>query len=373
MSHDAVIVGGGIVGAACAYYLTREGVRVLVLERDFVGSGTTSAGMGHIVAMDDSVEQLALTAYSQRLWRELFSELSPESEVDRCGTLWIAEDDEEMAAVVAKRDAYAASGIAAEVLDEAALAGCEPNLRRGLAGALRVADDSVLYPPAAAQWFLARAVEGGAVLREHARVTAVTGDRVRLDAEEIGADVVIVAAGTETARLSPGLPITPRKGHLAITGRYPGLCRHQLVELGYLNSAHGMTSESVAFNVQPRLTGQLLIGSSRELVGWDASLNRRILGEMMRRAADFIPRLPELSVLRVWTGFRPATPDKLPLVGRWDRPGGPWIAAGHEGLGITTSVGTGMILTDLILGRSPAIDPTAFSPDRAAGPVGSTA
>jgi glycine/D-amino acid oxidase-like deaminating enzyme len=125
-----------------------------------------------------------------------------------------------------------------------------------------------------------------------------------------------------------------------------------------------MSDESVAFNVQPRATGQLLIGSSRELVGWDASLNRGILRRMLERAVEFIPRLAGLSALRSWTGFRPATPDALPLIGRWDQADGVWIAAGHEGLGITTALGTGRMLADLVTGREPAIDPAPFSPAR---------
>ncbi|HXF25112.1 MAG TPA: FAD-binding oxidoreductase, partial [Gemmatimonadaceae bacterium] len=165
-------------------------------------------------------------------------------------------------------------------------------------------------------------------------------------------------------------PIVPRKGHLVITDRYPGFCRHQLVELGYLTSAHTMTTESVAFNVQPRATGQMLIGSSRELVGWDGSINRSIVRRMLDRALDFMPGLALASAIRTWTGFRPATPDKLPLIGSWDEMPGLWIAAGHEGLGITTSVGTGQLLADLITGRAPAIDPAPFAPSRVLAGVG---
>jgi glycine/D-amino acid oxidase-like deaminating enzyme len=160
------------------------------------------------------------------------------------------------------------------------------------------------------------------------------------------------------------LPIIPRKGHLAITDRYPGLCRHQIVELGYLTSAHAMTSESVAFNVQPRSTGQVLIGSSRELVGWDATLNHAVLGRMLARATQLMPTLRDVSVIRSWTGFRPATPDKLPLIGRWDPVPGVWIAGGHEGLGITMSLATAELIADEIAGRAPQIDAAPFSPMR---------
>jgi glycine/D-amino acid oxidase-like deaminating enzyme len=187
--------------------------------------------------------------------------------------------------------------------------------------------------------------------------------------ERLEAGLVLNAAGAAAASLTPGLPLIPRKGHLAITDRYPGFCRHQLVELGYLQSAHTLSTESVAFNVQPRRTGPILIGSSRELVGWDARVNRRVLGRMLARAAAFLPGLASLSTIRSWVGFRPATPDKLPLIGAWERVPGLWIAAGHEGLGITTSLGTARLLADLILGRSPALDPTPFAPGRAQATV----
>ncbi len=120
--YDAIIVGGGVVGAACAEAMSRDGRRVLVLEAGIVGGGTTAAAMGHLVVMDDSPAQLALTAYALRLWRDLFDE-SPESiELDRCGTLWIAEDESQWNVLRAKERTYATAGVAAELLDERATA-----------------------------------------------------------------------------------------------------------------------------------------------------------------------------------------------------------------------------------------------------------
>ena len=366
---DAIVVGAGIVGAACAAALARDGWRVTILERSFASSGTTSVGMGHLVVMDDSPEQLALTKYSLRQWRELTPTLDRRAELDACGTLWVAEDESQLAALRAKRDLYATADVATEVLDPRALSEAEPNLRRDLAGALRVTNDSVVYPPGATLGLLDDARKHGAVLRDGIGVEAIVPNGVRLANEVLRADIVVNAAGPWAPRLTPALPITPRKGHLAITDRYPTFCRHQIVELGYLTSAHVMTSESVAFNIQPRSTGQVLIGSSRELVGWDAQINREILRRMLQRASQFMPRLGDLSVIRCWTGFRPATPDKLPLIGRWDPIPGLWIAAGHEGLGITTSLGTAQLLADQIAGRVPEIDPAPFSPMRALAAV----
>ena len=364
-AFDAIVIGAGIVGAACADALARDGHRVLVLDGSFASSGTTAAGMGHLVAMDDSPAQLALTAYSVGLWAAIATTLPRSAEYERCGTIWVAEDDEQLEVVRAKQRVYASGGIASEVLDARGLAVAEPHLRAGLAGGLLVPSDAVVYQPQATLHLLREATARGATVRERCRVRAVTSHGVTLEnGDTISADVVVNAAGAEAAALTPELPVVPRKGHLVITDRHPALVSHQLVELGYLKSAHTMSAESVAFNLQPRATGQVLIGSSRELVGWDASINPGIVRRMLQRARDFMPALANASLLRTWTGFRPATTDKLPLIGAWERVPGLWIATGHEGLGIASALGTAQILADLIANRRPAIDAAAFAPSR---------
>jgi glycine/D-amino acid oxidase-like deaminating enzyme len=439
---DAVVVGAGIVGAACALALAREGLRVLSLDDDFAGGGAPAAGMGHLVVMDDSEPQMALTSYSLRLWRELAPELPADCEDDPCGTLWLADGPEEMAQVEAKARYYRAHGVTAEVLDAAQLTAAEPHLRSGLAGALRVPGDRVIYPPNAARFLLARAADHGAQLWERFHVSQLGSGFVDGHGERITAPIIVNAAGAAAPGLTPGLPIVPRKGHLVITDRYPGLCRHQLVELGYLKSAHSALAGSpahsalagssahgalagssadealagspagaptyetlagspadgapagsrsagalsppisplsaanpagtVAFNLQPRATGQILLGSSRELAGWDARLNHALVSRMIARALAFLPRLGAAKALRSWVGFRPATPDHLPLIGAWPEVPGLWIAGGHEGLGITTSLATGRLLADLICGRQPAIDCAPYAPGRVQAAGGTT-
>jgi glycine/D-amino acid oxidase-like deaminating enzyme len=362
---DAVVVGAGIVGAACAAELAAAGLDVTVLDGRFPGAGATAAGMGHLVVMDDSPAQLALTAAAVDLWRELAPHLPAACEDEPRGTLWLAAEEPEMDLVRAKAELYRAHGIAAEALSGAEVAAEEPRLRPGLAGGLLVPGDRVIYPPAAARFLLARAAAAGAEVRQGVAATGIGSGAVETTAGRIETGLVVNAAGAEAPRLTPGLPVAPRKGHLVITDRYPGFCRHQLVELGYLRSAHGADRESVAFNVQPRKTGQLLVGSSREYAGFEPAVNRPLLSRMLARAVDFLPDLAALSALRTWTGFRPATPDNLPLIGRWEPTPGLWIAAGHEGLGITTALATGRLLTDLILGRAPRLDPLPFAPGRA--------
>ncbi|HEX6558383.1 MAG TPA: FAD-dependent oxidoreductase, partial [Longimicrobiales bacterium] len=276
----AIVVGGGVVGAAVANALAAERIDVLVLEAGVPGGGATAAGMGHIVVMDDSDAQFALTAYSRALLDELLPEVNARAEYQRCGTLWIAEDQEQLQAVRDKHVYYNEHGVRAEPLDAQSLAEAEPNLRPGLAGALLIPDDGVLYPPGLARLLLERAAAHKCEVRR-LRVQAIEPHAVITEQGRLQADVIVNAAGAAAPALTAELPIVPRKGHLVVTDRYPGFCRHQLVELGYLHSAHTMNAASVAFNLQPRRTGQMLLGSSRELVGWDGSINRSVLQQML--------------------------------------------------------------------------------------------
>ncbi|MDP6544851.1 MAG: FAD-dependent oxidoreductase [Phycisphaerae bacterium] len=365
-AYDVVVVGGGIVGAACGAACGRGGMKVLVLERGLIGGGATATAMGHVVVMDDSQAQLALTAYSRRLWHELADELPTGAEYDRCGTIWVAADDEEMDAVEQKHAAYRGAGLQSTVLDAAELARAEPSLRSGLAGGLLVSDDVVLYPPVAAKCLLDRAEENRVEIRTGAEVRSISSDgTVTLaDGTTIAAGSVVNAAGCFSPSLTPGLPVRGRKGHLVITDRYPGYINHQLIELGYLKSAHSVQSDSVAMNIQPRKTGQMLIGSSRQFDAEGSEAQLPIVDRMIRRATRYVPSLGQLSAIRIWAGHRAATPDKLPLIGPSIAGDRIWLATGHEGLGITTSLGTGQLLADLMLGRSGEIPAEPYSPKR---------
>jgi D-hydroxyproline dehydrogenase subunit beta len=364
---DVIVIGGGVVGAACARELAAAGARVTLLEAGRAASGATGSGMGHVVAMSDSPAQLALTAWSRTLVQELEAPLTAAAGYLPCGTLWIAEDEAQLAAAGAMHEAFGAAGVAAELLDAAGVAAAEPALRPGLAGGLRVPGDVVLSPPRLAAWLLAEAVAHGCDVRERTPVERIEEDGTVVTAVgRLRADAVVNAAGAWAPRLTPGLPIVPRKGHLIETAPMPGVCTHQLVELGYLASAHGFDGASVAFNLQPRRAGGLLIGSSRELVGWEPHIDEAILERMLARAAAFVPALAGAVRTNAWVGFRPAVADKLPLIGRWPAVLGLWIAAGHEGLGVTTALGTARLLAALIAGREPPIDAKPFSPERVA-------
>lgn len=364
-TFDVAIVGAGIVGAACAASLSREGLSVVIIDAAGIGAGTTAAGMGHIVVMDDSVAQFALTRYSQKLWDALSVELPALSEYERCGTIWVAADEEEMKEAERKHAYYASHDIKSEILDAKQLHDAEPNLSEGLAGGLLVESDSVVYQLFATRFLIDKALQNGGELRIGKRATEICDDGVRFETGEfISAARVVNAAGTAAADLSPELKIAKRKGHLVITDRCRNFAHHQLIELGYLRSAHGKEEASVAFNLQPRSTGQVLLGSSRQFGVDGGEIDHGILRRMTSRAFEYIPALRDLPAVRVWTGFRPSTPDNLPYIGQLSGKQNVYVAAGHEGLGITTSLGTAELITDALLGRDSAIPAGPYSPGR---------
>lgn len=360
----AVVVGGGMVGAACADALARHGAAVTVVEAGPVGGGATAAGMGHLVVMDDSPAQLALTARSLELWEALAPHLPAGAEYRRSGTVWVATDDEELEAVQPKQAAYRGVGRGARLLDAAELAALEPALRPGLAGGLLVPGDAVVYAPVAAAFLLERS--GAALVRD--AVVALEDGAVRLGGgDRLPADLTVVAGGIGSLALLPDLPLRQRKGHLLITERGGVDVRHQLVELGYLKSAHASDADSVAFNVQPRPTGQLLIGSSRQFDRPEAGLDHALLRRMLERTHAYLPGVAGLSALRVWTGQRCATPDHLPIVGWHAERDGVFVATGHEGLGITTALGTAELLAAQVFDEPSDLTAFEFGAGRFAG------
>jgi D-hydroxyproline dehydrogenase subunit beta len=373
MSADVIVVGAGIVGAACAAELAARGCAVDVFDGYGIGGGATAAGMGHLVVMNDSPAEFALSRVSRALWLELAPHLRARDAFSRCGTLWVAQDDDELAAARAMHDDFAAGGIRASMLDRSALRNREPALSHAMQGGLLIEDDAIVYAPCAAQWLLTRS-PGAARIRVSVdrAVVSVDGASVRFaDGERRHAARVVVANGLGARELIDGLPLEPKKGHLLITDRYPRALRHQVLELGYIKSAHHARGTSVAFNAQPRPTGQVMIGSSRQFGTRDPAVEWNVLSAMLKRAMVYLPELANLSAIRSWTGFRAATPDGLPLIGPASQTDDRvWLATGHEGLGVTTSLGTAKMLADAMLGASAATLPfplpnwAAFAPSR---------
>jgi glycine/D-amino acid oxidase-like deaminating enzyme len=363
---DVLIVGAGIVGAACADALTREGLSVALVDRSGIARGATGSAMGHVVAMPEGDAIYALTRYSQRLWAEMKDQLPAAVEYRTPGTLWIAADDHEMSEVQRMHQVHARADFPSNILSGDDLARLEPNLRPGFAGALLVPGDALISPAVATRFLVDQARSRGANVRtDHMLVSEFTPDGARLaNGEFWPAKYCVNACGAYSPYLARGFPVRPRKGHLVLTHAYPNYASHQLVELGYLKSVGAGDADSVAFNLHPKANGQLLIGSSRQYDNHIPEVEEAMLQRMLARAYEYVPTLANLKHSRCWAGFRAATPDKLPLIGPSPSQPNVFLATGHEGLGITTSLATGRLIVDLLLKRSTAIDCRPFAPAR---------
>jgi glycine/D-amino acid oxidase-like deaminating enzyme len=378
---DVVVIGAGVVGCACALMLARAGLRPLVLERSGVAGGTTGAGMGHLMIAPEPVLH-PLTRRGVDLWRRLATELGG-IEIAPTGVLYVAAEADEVALLERLQREFAARGETADIVRDRELRELEPGLAPDLPAALWQPRDGVLYPPIAAGRLLEAAVAAGAELRTGSAVDGFERDAAgRLAAVRAGGvrhrcAVAVLATGADAPALAgaagfAALPILPRRGDLAVTPPQTTPIRRQLLEVGYLKLAGGGPPEpgttdagGVAVNLQPQMHGTCLIGSTRQFAGPERRVGRALLHELLARAARFVPALARLPIVRTWAGLRPYPRDHRPWIGELAALPGLFVAAGHEGLGITMAPSTGELIAALVTGAEPAVDPTRYAPARA--------
>lgn len=365
MTTDVIIVGAGIVGAACAYELAQHGLHVTVIDAGIASA--THAGMGHLVMMDDLAAELALSVWSVKLWHALAKKLSPDCAFRATPTLWLACSEAEMHIAAEKYQRLSQAGVQCQLLNQQQLYQLEPQLKAGLFGGLKVFDDGIVYAPSAAEWFLQQYPEK--ITRIHAHVQHIHDGAVSMTDGTIQyAPNIVLANGIQATDFFPEFPIQAKKGHLAITDRYPDVqINHTLVALAYAAGTQATSGTAVACNIQPRPTGQLFIGSSRQFNTTDPTLEPQIMRKVLQQAVDYLPLLGDLNILRTWTGFRAATPDGVPIIGQHPHHPSVYLAIGHEGLGVTTATGTAKLICAMICQLLCDIDPTAFSAARFLG------
>lgn len=362
MNSDVIVIGAGIIGAACAYELAQQGLRVTVLDARL--GGATAAGMGHLVIMDDLAPELALSSWSVGLWHSLAPQFSSDCAYKKTPTLWLASSEAELQVAEEKQQRLSSVGVNCRLVTAKQVAELEPELKAGLAGGLEVLDDGIVYAPCAAEWFLTQNPEKIHLQKE--QVVAIEERQVKLaTGEYLTAEKIVLANGIQATDFFPELPIEPKKGHLAITDRYPDLqVNHTLVALAYAASTQATSGISVACNIQPRPTGQLFIGSSRQFNTVDPAVEPAVFTRMLKEAVGYFPALAKLNVIRAWTGFRAASPDGIPILGKHPHYNSIYLAVGHEGLGVTTATGSAKLITAQILSDNCGIDHTPYLPDR---------
>ena len=356
MAVDVVVIGAGIVGAACAYYCGAAGLTVTVVERGSVASGTTGAGEGNVLVSDkEPGPELDLARWSGELWRELAAEHGTAFEYEPKGGLVVAASDAELAALHGFADRQRACGVVAEPV--AALADYEPDLAPDLAGGCYYPEDAQVQPMLAA-----------AHLLKHSRATVLTGTEVveitrggvRTSAGDISAGAVVNATGAWGGALAD-LPIQPRRGFVLVTEPLPPRIRHKVYAAGYVADVAtddgGLRTSPV---VEGTRSGTVLIGASRERVGFDRTPSLPALRALAAGAIALFPFLAGVTALRAYCGFRPYSPDHLPIIGADPCRPGLWHAVGHEGAGVGLAPATGALIAALLTGGPTRVAPTPF-------------
>lgn len=365
---DVIIVGAGVVGAACAYYATRAGLDVTVLDRGPVAGGTTGAGEGNVLVSDkEPGPELDLAVLSSRLWRELARLGGFEYEAK--GGLVVAETPETFDRLVALA---AAQNLPHEAVPAAGLRALEPHLADGLAGGVRYPQDAQVQPMLAAARLLRAAapeVRLGVTVTGFIR-SAGRINGVRTSDGDLRAGAVVNAAGTWggelAARAGVTLPVLPRRGFILVTEPLPEpLIRHKVYTAAYVT---GVASDSAGLEtsavVEGTPAGTVLIGASRERVGFDRTTSLPVLSRLAAQAVALFPALAAVRAIRSYCGFRPYCPDHLPVIGADPRAPGLYHACGHEGAGIGLAPATGHLLAQALTGGPPDLDLHPFRPDR---------
>ncbi|MFF4410535.1 NAD(P)/FAD-dependent oxidoreductase [Streptomyces sp. NPDC001404] len=372
---DVIVVGAGMVGAACAHYAARAGLRVTVIDRGSVAGGTTGAGEGNLLVSDkEPGPELELARLSARLWTELAASLPERIEYEPKGGLVVAADEAEAAALRTFADRQRAAGVTAEEIPADRLHDLEPHLAPGLAGGVHYPQDAQVMP-ALATAHLLRAAGERIRLRLGEEVTGLliaadgTLRGVRTPHGDVHAPYVVNAAGTwggELARLAGvELPVLPRRGFVLVTEPLPRVVRHKVYAADYVAD---VASDSAALQtsavVEGTPAGPVLIGASRERVGFDRTLSPQALQRLAACATALFPVLGTVRAMRAYTGFRPYLPDHLPAIGPDPRVRGLLHACGHEGAGIGLAPATGLVVARCLTGGEPPLDIGPFDPGR---------
>ncbi len=376
MRFDAVVIGAGIVGSSCGYFLAREGLRVCIVDRGGVAGGTSSSGEGNILVSDKVPgPELELAQLGCALWSELARELCDDFEYEGKGGIVVAESDTDLSALQESVDRLRACGVIASMLDRQQLHEAEPYLAEDVAGGAYFPQDAQVQPMQACTALIGAAQSLGAVVLDHTELQDIQRDRngairgVSTRAGTISTSRLVAAAGPWTnqvaAMVGADIPVQPRKGHIVVTEALPPLVRHKVYDTAYEGTVNSSASSlQVASVVEGTKSGTILLGSSRQLQGFDTTVEPGVVRAIVERAVRFFPVLARVHALRAYVGFRPFMPDHLPAIGEIPGVPGMYVNTGHEGAGIGLGPISGKLLSQLMVGRPTDLDMSVFSPAR---------
>jgi glycine/D-amino acid oxidase-like deaminating enzyme len=365
---DVVVIGAGIVGSSCAYYLTKAGLRVHLVEKGSFGCGASKAGMMHIVSWEEPEVHLRLGKEGQKLYHELSQELPVDIDYRKTGSIAFLETEQQFQKFGETIKRLQAWGIDCELLSIQDLLKIEPHVAPDIAGGAYFKDCGQVSPLYATLALVQASRDRGAVTDSFCEVTGfeMNSAKNKISAVitskgRIPTNAVVIAAGAWSSMVGElaglNIPIQPRRGNLAVTVPVPDNIMNikVLLAASYMDTVHSGGSSNglaVAANIQQAGNGNLVLGSSRQFIGFDREVDPMVIAKMMDQNLRYFPVLKDVSVIRTWVGFRPYTPDLLPIISPVDSIDGMYIASGHEGIGITEGPITGKLITQMITNQT---------------------
>jgi len=369
---EVVIIGAGIVGAMCAYYVNRAGLKAIVIDRGTVASGTTGAGEGNIMVSDKSPgPELELALKSRDMWFEVAHDLGNEFELVAKGGLAVSRGD--ASSLFELSNSQSIAGVQTKRVGAFEIQELEPFISKEIQNGVHYPQDAQCQPMLAAAHILRQLQRRGLEFIGHKEVLKIERKSenltVRTSTLDIQSDYVVNAAGTwagEIARLAGSeLPIMPRRGFILVTAPLPKYVNHKVYDSDYVDNVASSDADlQTSTVIEGTQSGTILIGASRERVGFDKSISVSVIQRLARQATSLFPVLAGAQLLRVYNGFRPYSPDHLPVIGADSLIPGLYHCAGHEGAGIGLSAGSGKVIAQLIKNETPIVNPEPFSPAR---------
>lgn len=374
---EVAVIGGGIVGSAVAYYIAESGLDCMLIEKNDVASGTSSKCDGNVTIVDkDPGFDSHMSLVSQELLADLQHKLDLPYEYRKHGSILVCDNDDEMQAATDWVKTQNEAGLKFNVLDQKDIRNESPYFAHDIPGGLECETDSLINPYLFCYSLVDKAQKNYDLkLKTQAEVTNITKEAsgefiIHTTNGEVRAQKVVNAAGVWAPFIGEmvdiDIPIVPRKGHILVASREKPVMFRNMMEFGYLMNKFGReriadertATHGVATVMEPTESQNFLLGSSRQFVGYDSSIDIQVVQTIAKRALRFFPKMDDFKIIRSYTGFRPFTEDHLPIVSAVEEVPGFYIAAGHEGDGISLATGTGKLMEEIINGKTETIIPT---------------
>lgn len=381
-SYDVIVIGGGIQGTATAYYLSKKGYSVAIIEQNDIASGTASHTDGATLISDKQPGIDVLQGYhSVNQYRKLAQEFSYDIEFESCGFMYVCETEQEMAAAADYAAKVTAQGFPMRTMDPYEMCQHEKYLAKDLTGGLWTESDGLVNPYKTCFGFVEEARKYGLDVYTNHEVTGIKlgkGNQVEgviTDRGTFATTKVVNACGVWAPFIGRmvgiDIPIEPRKGMLLVTEKSEIIAHTEILEFGYWLAkffadfkrpvSELIEKHNVCLNIETTMSGNTIVGGCRLFRGYDVRSEYEIMQAIAQRAIRFFPVLADMNCIRSFSGIRPFCLDHLPIVSGVDEVPGFYIAAGHEGDGIALAPITGLLMSQIIAGEPTEFDATELS------------